>query len=176
MPTARRVPAAATPPRLPSWGRLGPVLPALGVRSVLCSPSCSALGIRGASRMGGDSLPLVESRGGNSLPGVTATGGGDSPTGTARWAGIPPSTAHRRQCVPRVNPESRCAGFIHLSISGGKDPRRWQLRISKWRGSGRHLGGGEQLGNLKLPVQSTSHSMEKNVNCFVKEWGGGQGR
>lgn len=48
--------------------------------------------------MGGDSLPLVDSRGGNSLPGVTGTGGGDSPAGMTEWAGIPPSEAHRVQC------------------------------------------------------------------------------
>lgn len=45
--------------------------------------------MRGAPRMGGDSLPLADSRGGNSPPGVTEAGGGDSPAGVTRWAGIP---------------------------------------------------------------------------------------
>lgn len=84
---ARRAPAVATTPRLPARGRDAP---ALGVRSWIGSPSCAVLRIHGASRMGGDSLPLVDSRGGNSLPGVTGTGGGDSPAGMTRWAGIPP--------------------------------------------------------------------------------------
>lgn len=54
--------------------------------------------------MGGDSLPLVDSRGGNSLTGVTGTGGGDSPAGITRWAGISPSEPRRGQGVPLGEP------------------------------------------------------------------------
>lgn len=54
--------------------------------------------------MGGDSLPLVDSRGGNSLPRVTGTGGGDSPAGITRWAGISPSKPRRGQGVSLGEP------------------------------------------------------------------------
>ena len=93
-------PGGSPQPPLTSSSHPGPHARAPGVCSSASSPSCAALGIRRASRMGGDSLPLVDSRGGNSLPGVTGTGGGDSPAGMTRWAGIPPSYA-------RQNPSAR---------------------------------------------------------------------
>lgn len=123
--------------------RRGP-LPAAG------SPSCAAPRIHQTSRMGGDSLPLVDARGGNSLPGVTGTGGGDSPAEMTRWAGIPPSEAHRWQSVPQGKPRVLVAGFTNPSVLRGKDPGRWQFGISSWCGFGRHLCRGERARGLEV--------------------------
>lgn len=98
--------------------------------------SCAALGIHRASRMGGDSLPRLDSRGGNSLPGVTGTGGGDSPEGMTRWAGIPPSKPLSQQGVSPREPAVLERRLQKPGILGGKDPGRGQLRISIQAGLG----------------------------------------
>lgn len=150
---ARRVPAAATSRApLPRAARTGAESPLLARLSQL----------RGAGALpslldvGGDSLPLVDARGGNSLPGVTGTGGGDSPAGMTRWAGIPQSPALQRAESLRVNSEPPWALASEISVSwGGKDGARWQLRIYRWRGLGRHLGG--RAGARGLEVAFAQH-------------------
>lgn len=150
---ARRVPAAATSRApLPRAARTGAESPLLARLSQL----------RGAGALpslldvGGDSLPLVDARGGNSLPGVTGTGGGDSPAGMTRWAGIPQSPTLPRAESLRVNSEPHWALASEISVSwGGKDGARWQLRIYRWRGLGRHLGG--RAGARGLEVAFAQH-------------------
>lgn len=150
---AIRVPAAPTSRApLPRAARTGAESPLLARLSQL----------RGAGALpslldvGGDSLPLVDARGGNSLPGVTGTGGGDSPAGMTRWAGIPESPTLPRAESLRVNSEPHWALASEISVSwGGKDGARWQLRIYRWRGLGRHLGG--RAGARGLEVAFAQH-------------------
>lgn len=124
-----------------------------GAGSELLAAQRSA-GMLRASRMGGDSFPLLDSRGGNYLPGVTGPGGGDSPAGMTRWAGIPPEQA----------PEP--GGRLSQGNSSPGAPASWGSweepiqgdcgsELPCRQGLGRHLGGRTRARRLNLLLHST---------------------
>lgn len=134
-PTARRVPAAAThlvfPPGAARTGAGSLLLRQLSqLRGAGDPPSLQdGRGFPPSGRFEGRELPSWSDRdGGRGFPCRNDKVGGDSP----------------ELCTPEslgANREPWGAGFGNLGILGGKDPGRWQLRISRWRSSGRHLGG-----------------------------------
>lgn len=130
------IPASRRGPRLPARPRQAP-LRVPGRANAHRHRESDPRGRRGdppSLRMGGDSLPPVDSRGGNSLPGVTGMGAGIPPQEGRGGRGFPRASFWAARTALRVNPLSGCAGFTNLGIPGGKDPGRKWLRNSQQAG------------------------------------------
>lgn len=150
---ARRVPAAATSraplPRAARTGAESPLLARLSqLRGAGALPSLlDGRGFPPSGRFEGRELPSWSDRdGGRGFPCRNDQVGGDSPE--------PRTPAGRESLRVNSEPPRTLASEIWVSW-GGKDGARWQLRISRWRGLGRHLGG--RAGARGLEVAFAQH-------------------